>query len=85
MTSAPAWSNCSDACSGVVPIIVRSSFEPESKVMQATTGKPVSLAAATARRASAGSLMVSTTIASAPASAIARACSEKAAPEVVFA
>ena len=42
ITSAPAASNCSAACSGVVPIIVRSLFAPESKIMQATTGSPVS-------------------------------------------
>ena len=75
----PASSNCSAACSGVAPIMVRSRRAPESNVMQATTGKPAWWAAATARRASAGSVMVSTTTASAPAAAIAWACSEKAA------
>ena len=44
----------------MVPIIVRSWFLPESKTMQATTGSPVGLAAATASAASAGSDMVST-------------------------
>ena len=42
ITSAPAAVSCSAACSGVAPIIVRSFFAPESNVMQATTGRPVS-------------------------------------------
>ena len=58
---------------------MRSFLAPESKVMHATTARPVSCAAAVASAASAGSDMVSTTIPSAPASAIARACSAKAA------
>ena len=66
-TSAPAALNTSAACSGVLPIMVRSLSRPESNTMQATTGNPVSAAAATASRASSRSHMVSTTIASAPA------------------
>ena len=62
-----------------MPIIVRSCFAPEPNVMQATTGRPVSWAAATANAASAGSDIVSITRPSAPASARARACSAKAA------
>ena len=77
--SAPASTIAAATASGVAPIIVRSLFLPESNAKETITGSPVLLAAATARRASSMSLMVSTSRASAPAVASAAACAAKAA------
>ena len=57
--------------------MVRSFCLPLSYTMQATTGSPVARAASIANRASSRSVIVSTTIASAPPAARARACCSK--------
>jgi len=78
---APAAASSRTARGMSTPMMVKNPFGVTSKVMVAATGTPgaAARAAATARTASARSVMVSTTIRSTPAAASAASCRANAA------